>query len=103
MAQKKSKGKTDKKDSNKSRPVKFSITKITGVVVICLLTFFFLVNNFMCDENNEETYHNFKKEGELTFTDNSGNFLAKIDIEIADNDYERQLGLGSFDEDQILL
>ena len=93
MAQKKSKGKTDKKDSNKNRPAKFSITKIVSVVVICLLIFFFLVNNFMCDENNEETYYNFKKEGELTLTDSSGNFLAKIDIEIADNDYDRQLGL----------
>ena len=47
----------------------------------------------MCNENNEETYYNFKKGGELTFTDSIGNFLAKIDIEIADNNYERQLGL----------
>ena len=93
MAQKKSKRKTDKKDSNKNKPAKFPINKIVGAIVICLLIFFFLVNNFMCNENNEETYYNFKKEGELTFTDSTGNFLVKIDIEIADNDYERQLGL----------
>ena len=106
MAQKKSKGKTDKKDSNKNRLAKFPISKIVGVVVICLLIFFFLINNFMCNENNEETYYNFKKEGELTFTDSSGNFLAKIDIEIADNNYERQLGLmnrKSMEENQGML
>ena len=62
MAQKKSRGKPDKKDSNRNRPAKFSTTKIVGVVVVCLLIFFFLVNNFMCDENNEETYYNFKRK-----------------------------------------
>ena len=106
MAQKKSKGKPDKKDSSKNRSSKFSIGKAAGLVVICLLIFFFLVNNFMCDENNEETYYNFKKEGELTFTDSSGNFLKKIDIEIADTDYDRQLGLmnrKSMEENQGML
>jgi uncharacterized protein len=38
-------------------------------------------------------YYKFKKEGELTFVDSIGNPIIKIDIEIADNDYERQLGL----------
>lgn len=38
-------------------------------------------------------YYKFKKEGELTFTDSVGNQIIKIDVEIADNDYERQLGL----------
>jgi len=106
MAQKKSKLKTDKKDSNKKKSAKFTITKIVGVVIVCLLIFLFLVNNFMCNENNEETYYNFKKEGELTFTDSSGNFLTKIDIEIADTDYDRQLGLmnrKSMEENQGML
>jgi uncharacterized membrane protein (UPF0127 family) len=106
MAQKKRKGKTDKKDSNKDRPSKYSVTKVAGLVVICLLIFFFLVNNFMCDENNEETYYNFKKEGELTFTDSTGKEITKIDIEIADTDYDRQLGLmnrKSMEENQGML
>ena len=106
MAQKKSRGKPDKKDSNRNRPAKFSTTKIVGVDVVCLLIFFFLVNNFMCDENNEETYYNFKKEGELTFTDSTGKEITKIDIEIADNDYDRQLGLmnrKSMEENQGML
>ena len=67
MAQKKSKGKTDKKDSNKNRLAKFSITKIVGVVVICLLIFFFLINNFMCNENGDVTYYNFKNYNHAHF------------------------------------
>ena len=43
--------------------------------------------------NHDVNYYKFKKEGELTFTDTTGNPIIKIDIEIADNDYERQLGL----------
>lgn len=106
MAQKKSKGKIDKKGSNKNASAKFPISKIAGVIVICILVFFFLVNNFMCDENNEETYYNFKKEGELTFTDSTGKEITKIDIEIADTDYDRQLGLmnrKSMEENQGML
>ena len=38
-------------------------------------------------------YHKFKKEGELTFVDSVDNLIVKIDIEIADNEYQRQLGL----------
>ena len=38
-------------------------------------------------------YYTFTKEGELTFTDSLGTLKAKIDLEIADNEYERQLGL----------
>lgn len=36
---------------------------------------------------------NLRKKRELTFTDSVGNQIIKIDVEIADNDYERQLGL----------
>ncbi len=93
MGKKKSKRKADTKDLNKESSKIISTSKIIWVVVISLLIFFFLVNNFMCDDNNSETYHQFKKEGELTFTDSLGNEITKIDIEIADNDYERQLGL----------
>lgn len=106
MAKKKSKGKSDKKDLDKSNKRKLSTSKIAGLIVIVLLIFFFLINNFMCDDHNGETYHTFKKEGELTFTDSSGIEKIKIDIEIADNDYERQLGLmnrKSMEENQGML
>jgi uncharacterized membrane protein (UPF0127 family) len=51
-------------------------------------------------------YYTFKKEGELTFTDTLGNEKVKIDLEIADNEYERQLGLmnrKSMEENQGML
>jgi len=67
--------------------VKIGITTIALVIV-----FIFVLNNCQ-DETSEMHYYKFKKEGELTFVDSTGNPIVKIDIEIADNDYERQLGL----------
>jgi uncharacterized membrane protein (UPF0127 family) len=64
---------------------------IVGVVVLALVGFF-IVNNFITNEPKVE-YYSFTKEGELTFTDSLGILKTKIDLEIADNDYERQLGL----------
>jgi uncharacterized membrane protein (UPF0127 family) len=64
---------------------------IIGVVVVALLGFF-IVNNFITNEPKVE-YYTFTKEGELTFTDSLGVLKTKIDLEIADNNYERQLGL----------
>lgn len=83
-----------KKSNTSSEKSKTKITKqkiIIGVVIIALLGFF-IVNNFIPNEPEVE-YYTFTKEGELTFTDSLGTLKAKIDIEIADNDYERQLGL----------
>ena len=73
---------------------KTKITKqkiIIGVVIIALLGFF-IVNNFIPNEPEVE-YYTFTKEGELTFTDSVGTLKSKIDLEIADTDYERALGL----------
>jgi len=67
--------------------VKIGITTIALIVVLI-----FVLNNCQ-DETSEMHYYKFKKEGELTFVDSTGNPIVKIDIEIADNDYERQLGL----------
>jgi len=61
---------------------------LAGLVVV----FIFILKN--CNEETTDVhYYKFKKEGELTFTDSTGNPTVKLDIEIADNDYERQLGL----------
>ena len=35
----------------------------------------------------------FKKDGVLTFSDSTGKTIAKIDIQIANTDFDRQLGL----------
>lgn len=81
---------TDQKP-NKSKGKLTTKRIIIAVVVIALLGFF-IVNNFISNEPKVE-YYTFTKEGELTFTDSLGTLKAKIDLEIADNDYERQLGL----------
>ena len=72
--------------------ISFSIIQIVILLVVVALLGFFIINNFITNEPKVE-YYTFTKEGELTFTDSLGTLKAKIDLEIADNDYERQLGL----------
>jgi len=71
---------------------KLSLQKIVIAVLAIALIGFFIVNNFL-DKEPKVEYYPFTKEGELTFTDSLGTLKAKLEIEIADNDYERQLGL----------
>jgi uncharacterized membrane protein (UPF0127 family) len=83
-----------KKTEQKSTKTKSKITTqkiIVGVVVVALLGFI-IVNNFINKELKVE-YYIFTKEGELTFTDSLGTLKAKIDLEIADTEYKRELGL----------
>jgi len=64
-----------------------------GIATIALMVVLVFVLNNCQDETTDVHYYKFKKEGELTFVDSVENPIIKIDIEIADNDYERQLGL----------
>jgi hypothetical protein len=72
--------------------ISFSIIQIVTLLLVVALLGFFIVNNFITNEPKVE-YYTFTKEGELTFTDSLGTLKIKIDLEIADNDYERALGL----------
>jgi hypothetical protein len=84
-----------KQAEQKSTKTKSKITTqriIVGVVVVAFLGFF-IFNNFFNNKEPEVEYYTFTKEGELTFTDSLGTLKAKIDLEIADTEYERQLGL----------
>lgn len=90
MAKKQAKNTEQKQTQTKK---KLSIQKIViGVIAIAVIGFF-IYNNFIKNNEQELEYYTFTKEGELTFTDSLGTLKAKIDLEIADNDYERQLGL----------
>lgn len=71
---------------------KLSQQKIIIAILSIAVIGFFIVNNIM-DKKPEVEYYKFTKEGELTFTDSLGTFKAKINLEIADTEYERQLGL----------
>jgi uncharacterized membrane protein (UPF0127 family) len=91
MAQKKRK-KQRKETQPQKKSLKSLIVKVGVAVLAVIIAAIFVFNN--CDdEPNDVNRYTFKKEGELTFTDSLGNSILKIDIEIADTDYERQLGL----------
>ena len=89
------KKKSNKRTENKIPSKKNSLSKkfIIVISVGILVTVYFIYNSFIKNTDPEVTYYTFKKEGELTFTDGTGKQLAKIDIEIAEDDYRRQLGL----------
>jgi len=84
-----------KHTEQKSTKTKNKITtqKIVVAVLAIAVIGFFIVNNFIKNNEPEVEYYTFTKEGELTFTDSLGTLKAKIDLEIADTEYERQLGL----------
>ena len=87
MAQKK---KNSTKVKDKKSPV-----KIFGIIILILaLAAFLIMKNFIKKDSEPEVkYYTFTKDGELIFSDSLGNEKIKIDIEIADTEYKRQLGL----------
>jgi hypothetical protein len=89
MAKKQIKQSEQKSSKQKT---KLSLQKIVIGVLALAVIGFLIINNFITKEPKVE-YYTFTKEGELTFTDSLGTLKAKIDLEIADNEYERQLGL----------
>lgn len=89
---KKNRKKKQEESASPKKSLKPLIVKI-GIATIALIVVFFFILNNCNDESSEMHYYKFKKEGELTFVDSTGSPTIKIDIEIADNDYERQLGL----------
>ncbi|NMB80533.1 MAG: DUF192 domain-containing protein [Ignavibacteria bacterium] len=78
--------------------------QITVVVVLLGFVIYFILSNFILNKpsatnsdleramKNKMTY-TFQKEGELVFTNHNGDTISKIDIEIADDDQQRELGL----------
>jgi hypothetical protein len=64
---------------------------VSGIVILAVILFL-IINPFSKKENTDSEYM-FKKDGELTFTDSLNNSKTKIDIQIANNDFDRELGL----------
>ena len=93
MAQKKRQKRSSAKETKSKNKFKLNASKVVTIIVLIAVAVFFIVNNFINNNEPEVKYYTFKKEGELTFTDSLGNTKIKIDLEIADNEYERQLGL----------
>jgi uncharacterized membrane protein (UPF0127 family) len=106
MAQKKRRKRSSTKETKSKNKFNLNASKVVTIIVLIAVAVFFIVNNFINNNEPEVKYYTFKKEGELTFTDSLGNAKIKIDLEIADNEYERQLGLmnrKSMEENQGML
>jgi uncharacterized protein len=85
-----------KKKTKSQHPAKQTLESkyyIIGGLLIAALIILFLFPGILKKENSEEVYYMFQKDGELTISDSTKNPKVKIDIEIADTDYKRQLGL----------
>ncbi len=93
MAQKKRQKTSSAKEIKSKNKFKLNALKVTVIIFLIAVALLFIINNFIKNNEPEVKYYTFKKEGELTFTDSLGNAKIKIDLEIADNEYERQLGL----------
>ena len=81
------------KKGSKSR-----LAKIISVVIILAFVFFIVLFNITQTTKNikssvKQTSIKFQKDGELTFQKLNGEYISKIDIEIADTDNKRTLGL----------
>lgn len=85
--------KKNKSEKNQKKQKKFSVKKILIVSIVVVIGGYLIFNNFINNPKHEMEYYTFSKEGELVFSDSLGNIKTKIDIEIADDDYQRQLGL----------
>lgn len=94
-----------KQKSKTKGPLKKNLfVQITVVIILLGFVVYFVLSNFILNKpsvtnsdleramKNKITY-TFQKEGELVFTTHNGETISKIDIEIADDDQQRELGL----------
>ncbi|MCF6270722.1 MAG: DUF192 domain-containing protein [Melioribacteraceae bacterium] len=84
--------------SKKKKNSKKRFIKVVSAAVALAFLIFILFLNLPQKENKEsiavkKSSIKFKKDGELTFQSAEGNYISKIDIEIADNDDKRTHGL----------
>lgn len=89
MAKKKPAKHIEKKQSKKN--IKLLYQVIAAIAILALIVF--LVFPDLLKKNNSDEGYPFTKEGELTFYTSDANPIVTIDIEIAETEYERQLGL----------
>lgn len=68
------------------------VYKITAVIIAVLFLGSLIFSDLIFKKKDTEEYM-FKKEGELVISDSTGSPRTKIDIEIADTEFDRELGL----------
>lgn len=83
------KQKSNTRKSFGRKPTKIEIAGIIAVIIVAIILLF---SNVLRHKPQDEEY-TFRKDGELSFVDSTGKVLTKINIQIAANDYDRELGL----------
>jgi uncharacterized membrane protein (UPF0127 family) len=68
------------------------VYKIVPPILFIVLVLFLVFSNLLKKKNIDKEYI-FRKEGALTFLNSDNAVKTKIDIQIADNDFDRALGL----------
>lgn len=94
-------GNKKKKQNQTSRSRKNNLFQFSAAVLMVLLTSFFIYTSFFKGSSTSKKELplkgaeaiQFKKQGELSFTDSTGGFISQIDIEIAEDDNSRTQGL----------
>jgi uncharacterized protein len=66
---------------------------ISFTVIVIALAIFFMQKKTSQDSSTASPAPMFKKQGELTFIKNDGKSIVSIDIEIADDEVSREVGL----------
>lgn len=99
---------TKNKKTEQAKPVRNLplLYKIIAVGIIVIAAIYFLIVNTGKTENNNDEEYMFRKDGELTFVDSSGTLKTRINIQIAQTEYDRELGLmfrKSMDDNQGML
>ena len=107
-----------KKKSSKARSgnttARSNLFQFSAAVMIVLLGSFFIYSSFFKGSANNKkdiplkdySSFQFKKQGELTFTDSDGQFISRLDVEFAEDDETRSQGLmyrPKMNEDQGML
>ncbi len=100
----------------KNQPRKNLLMQIGVVILLIAFVVYFILSNVLVrnETSNKDldkavgtkTAFSFVKEGELLFTNSKGDTITKIDIEIADDDEQRTMGLmyrDKMDENQGML
>ncbi len=87
--------KSAKQEKNKRYQIKIFLTTL---ILIMAAVYFFSSgendeSNYISEDTNISSAYKFQKNGELTFTSKEGNFLARIDIEIAETEAKQAQGL----------
>jgi uncharacterized protein len=91
------------KQVSKKQAAKNRFTLISVVIVLIAFVSYFVLSNLLVNKEQvnqevdkvpeQKTIYSFTKEGELSFLGAKGEVISQLDLEVADDDEQRQRGL----------